>query len=843
MPEIQGRERDFVLAPNEFVFIQDQTKGHISVYVGPHKNTLASTDSPIVYDRASRKFVQTDLQKAVQQFPMADEGFYIVLENPTEKHPDLGVVNSLAKLNSGRKINIPGPQTFPLWPGQVAQVVEGHRLRTNQYLIVRVYNEEEAKSNQAVIRRAEPTSPKSDGSSGTGEQQQVQPTSQAPNSQASKLTMGQLLVIKGDEVSFYIPPTGIEVVPDDNKQYVREAITLERLEYCVLLSEDGNKRYVKGPAVVFPEPTETFIPSANGGRKYKAIELNDDMGIYIKVTADHEESGQQFKAGDELFVTGKEQRLYYPRAEHSLIKYGDREIHYGVAIPEGEARYVLDKLTGKVELVRGPQIFLPDPRKQVVVRRVLTDDEVNLWYPGNKRALDHNTRLREMQKQYGDVVTDVDARMLSNVPGRRATRSVSSESAVEAFSGDQFDRGTSHTPPRTITLDTKFEGAVALNIWNGYAVLVVDKDGNQRVEVGPRTVLLEYDESLQVLQLSTGKPKTTDKLERTVYLRVSFNQVSDEVDVVTKDMVGARIKLSYRVNFVGEPAKWFLVENYVKFMTDHARSLLRNAAKRHTIEQLNAGYIDIVRDTVLGSSGEGGRKGRQFEENGVLIYDVEVSNLTIGDANIGRLLTDMQQAAVRQALEVASRERELAATRRTEAINRETADQKDKTAQHLHKQEKEALGRQKTILEEKLKVQTETDKAKDAANTAQLARERAGAEQQLDLEAKTQEQKLKELEAEVKAVVDKAKAIGPDLIAALQAFGDQKIAGDLAKALSPLAILGGESVADVLSRILKDTAVGDVALKTLGMVSAASVASRTLSSGSRSSVPGNGPVG
>lgn len=835
MPEIQGRERDFVLAPNEFVFIQDQTKGHISVYVGPHKNTLASTDSPIVYDRASRKFVQTDLQKAVQQFPMADEGFYIVLENPTEKHPDLGVVNSLTKLNSGRKVNIPGPQTFPLWPGQVAQVVEGHRLRTNQYLIVRVYNDEEAQKNQAVIRPAAPVTPPGNIGSGQDNPQQQTPSTLPPQSNrlAVELTMGKLLVIKGDEVSFYIPPTGIEVVPDDNKQYVREAVTLERLEYCVLLSEDGNKRYVKGPAVVFPEPTENFIPSAGGGRKYKSIELNDDMGIYIKVTADYEEDGLQFKAGDELFVTGKKQRLYYPRAEHSLIKYGDREIHYGVAIPDGEARYVLDKLTGKVELVRGPQIFLPDPRKQVVVRRVLTDDEVNLWYPRNQRALDHNTRLREIQKQYGDMVADVDVRMLSNVPGRRATRSVSSESAVEAFSGDQFDRGSSYTPPRTITLDTKFEGAVALNVWNGYAVLVVDKDGNQRVEVGPKTVLLEYDEALQVLQLSTGKPKNTDKLERTVYLRVSFNQISDIVDVVTQDMVGAQIKLSYRVNFVGEPSKWFLVENYVKFMTDHTRSLLRNAAKRHTIEQLNASYIDIVRNTVLGTSGEGGRKGRQFEENGVLIYDVEVSNLTIGDALIGKLLTEMQQSAVRQALEVASREMELAAIRRTEVINREIADQKDETAQHLHEQEKGTISRQKTILEEKLKVQEETDKAKDASSASQLARDRANAEQRLELEAKTQEQKIKDLEAEVNAVVNKAKAIGPDLIAALQAFGDQKLAGDLAKALSPLAILGGESVVDIISKILKDTAVGDVALKTLGMVSAASVASRTLSSGSR----------
>jgi hypothetical protein len=34
MPD-HTRERDLVLAPNEFAFISDQTKGNINVYVGP----------------------------------------------------------------------------------------------------------------------------------------------------------------------------------------------------------------------------------------------------------------------------------------------------------------------------------------------------------------------------------------------------------------------------------------------------------------------------------------------------------------------------------------------------------------------------------------------------------------------------------------------------------------------------------------------------------------------------------------------------------------------------------------------------------------------------------------
>lgn len=827
------------------------------------KSTLAENELPIVYDPVTRKYTQVNLDKAVSQWIAATEGSYIVLENPAqhenESHPKAGQVNGLAAIHFGRKINIPGPRTFPLWPGQSAKVIEGHRLRTNQYLLVRVYNDEEAQKNaaSAVIRRVEPAiSPQTsqqqnnpDDTQDTGsesqEPQQHSQTQLAPTTETTKFTMGKLLVIKGNEVSFYIPPTGIEVVQDDNGQYVREAATLERLEYCVLLSENGNKRYVKGPDVVFPEPTETFIDATNGSRKLKAIELNDDMGIYIKVTADYTEGDRNFTAGEELFITGREQRLYYPRAEHSIIKYGDREIYYGVAIPEGEARYVLDKQTGKVETVRGPQIFLPDPRRQVVVRRVLTESEVTLWYPGNKRASDHNDRLREMQKQYGDVVTDESVRMFSNVPGRRATRSVSSESSVEAFSGNTFDRGTSYTPPRTITLDTKFDGAVAINIWKGYAVLVVDKAGNQRVEVGPKTVLLEYDETLQILHLSTGKPKTTDKLEDTVYLRVSFNQVSDVVDVVTKDMVTASIKLSHRVNFVGEdPAKWFSVENYVKFMCDHARSLLRNAAKQCPIEELNADYINIVRDTILGASGEGGRKGRLFEENGVLIYDVEVSNLTIGDAEIGKMLNDMQQAAVHETLQVATRERELEATKRIEAINREIADQKEETAAHLHEQETAGFERTKETLEGEAQVQAAKESAKDEANNRQMARDQAAADQKHQTEVKTQELKTTFMNAEVEAIVKKAGAISPQLIAALQSFGDTKIASDLATALSPLAILGGESVADVMSKILKGTSIVDMALGALAAKNTAAAVSRALSGGTAASIsgPGNGPI-
>ncbi len=65
--------------------------------------------------------------------------------------------------------------------------------------------------------------------------------------------------------------------------------------------------------------------------------------------------------------------------------------------------------------------------------------------------------------------------------------------------------------------------------------------------------------------------------------------------------------------------------------------------------------------------------------------------------------------------------------------------------------------------------------------------------------------RMQELDAEVRAVVEKAKAVSPELVSALQAFSDKALVERVAQSMSPLAILGGESVSDVLGRLLRGT--------------------------------------
>lgn len=83
MPEVEDRRnRDIVLAPNEWMLVRDCTKGDVNVYVGPCKTTISETDRPVVFDEKVKKFVDVNHEKAVQTHATAPEGYYIVLKNP-----------------------------------------------------------------------------------------------------------------------------------------------------------------------------------------------------------------------------------------------------------------------------------------------------------------------------------------------------------------------------------------------------------------------------------------------------------------------------------------------------------------------------------------------------------------------------------------------------------------------------------------------------------------------------------------------------------------------------------------------------------------------------------------
>ena len=793
-------QKDLVLSINEYAYVLDETKGHVVCWVGPSKTSLSNSDKLVRFNTKTKTFDRCGYSDVVNLFATAPENWYIILKNPAEgnKHPTPGANNLPDTVKIGQKINVRGPVSFALYPGQMAKVVKGHSLRSNQYLLARVYEADAASQSNGEMLDQE-------GNKIENKQSYVN---------------GQILVIKGTEVSFYIPPTGIEVIPvhnDDGNGYVRDAVTLERLEYCILKDEDGNKRYVHGPAVVFPEPTETFVNSPKGGCIFRAIELSKITGIYVKVIAEYkDEDGTTHPVGEELFITGDDTMIYYPRPEHAIINYDNKITHHAIAIPEGEGRYIMNRLTGEITTVKGPAMYLPDPRTEVVVKRKLTQRQCELWFPGNYAALEYNIGLNEKSVEKGLKNVDLDSFSFM------ASTSLNSTLAnLEAKAN--ISRGTSYTKPRTITLDNKFDGVVSVDVWTGYAVNVISKSGERKVVCGPQTILLDYDQTFEELQMSTGKPKTTDNLIKTVFLRHENNKVADLVDVETKDFVNCRIKVSYCVDFQKEYMnKWFNVENYVKYMCDRIRSEMKRVAKQYTIEEFYQNYSEIMRAVAIDSGcetdGEAGKKGRFFSENGMLVHDCEVLSISV-DSEIEDMLTAHQQEMIAQSLKLSDAEKRV-----TVAEKLAVAEQKEQELRNQQLINKMQLQREEAV--KKLAIQSEINalqdaeklaakkaeqdmqKVIDAIHDASLARKDKDNAQEIEHKrqlAAIEEAKQKAYAETVAAVMS---SISEDLVAAMTSKSNNDMTVAIAQAIAPYALAGeNESVSDVVNKLLRGTAL------------------------------------
>ena len=812
-PGRMNQQRDLVLSINEFCFLQNKTNGSIRSHVGPLTMTISAQEALVTFNERTKKFEETsNFEAAKQLFISAPEGWYIVLKNPTTDgvYPDAGKANaSPSTIKIGTKVNIPGPISFALYPGQMAKTVRGHKLRSNQYLLARVYDAEAANKSLETATI-------------------INTKGEEVAAKTEDYFVGQLLVIKGTEVSFYIPPTGIEVLPVGNtNNYIRDAVTLERLEYAILKDEDGEKRYVHGPAVVFPEPTETFVTAPKGGTIFRALELSPISGIYVKVIADYtDEKGVQHPVGEELFITGNEQMIYYPRPEHAMIQYDGKYMHHAIAIPEGEGRYILNRISGDIKTVKGPQMYLPDPRHEVVVKRKLTSKECQLIYPGNLEVLEYNNGLNE--KAIEKLARKGGTQAITDAINNAYTTS-NQEATLAIFeTGSNISRGVSYTKPRTITLDTKYDGVVAVNVWTGYAVNIVSKTGKREILVGPAARLLDYDETLEAVELSTGCPKTTDNLIKTAYLRVENNKVSDIIDAQTKDFVEVRIKVSYCVNFLPEyKDKWFSVENYVKYLCDRERSLIKREIKKYTIEEFYANATDIVRNVAINHRDEKTEAedsnipaGRFFKENGMLVHDAEILNVGV-ERKVAVTLEAHQEEMIAKCLELSDAEKRAEVQAKLAEYERKEIEMRHQNKVHkfeleqkFQMEEMEAKAKKDAELraqkEAATKAEADMQVILDAIQTAKLARDKKQDEAKLETEralAEIEKSRQEAYAATVKTIVE---SISDDLVAALTSSANADMLETVTEAMAPYAIANGESVADVTNKLLRGTTLEKV---------------------------------
>lgn len=384
-------------------------------------------------------------------------------------------------------------------------------------------------------------------------------------------------------------------------------------------------------------------------------------------------------------------------------------------------------------------------------------------------------------------------------------------------------------------------GAIKTHV--GYAVMVVNKDAKRQVYQGPCTILLDYDETLEVMAISTGKPKNTDTLKHTVYLRVSNNKVSDIVRVETKDHVSVDIKISLLVNFEGEdPELWFQAENYVKLLCDHVRSVLKGAVQKISIEEFYANHVAVVRDSILGVStmSEGGEKsgrpGMVFAENGMAVRDVEVLGFDIQNREVYALLSGAQLDAVRNNIELQQAQKQLDRDVRQEAINRETAEARATTRMHELDISATETKRKLDIDSEKIARQLEVNLARLESNRQEAERTKASNEawedaktvehnwkqkrekeiqdQKHKIDSRKQELFLAQLQAEVDAAVKRFEAGQKGFSEALLALNRDDVMMKIAESMSVQSLIGGKNFIEVVQKVFEGMpGLGDIATR------------------------------
>jgi major vault protein len=307
-----------------------------------------------------------------------------------------------------------------------------------------------------------------------------------------------------------------------------------------------------------------------------------------------------------------------------------------------------------------------------------------------------------------------------------------------------------------------------------------------------------------------------------VFLRVLNNKVSDRCVVETLDHVKVTLGYSMRVNFTGEPARWFEVENYVKFLCDHVRSVLKGSAKKHTIEAFYAQSVDLIRDVILGKpNAEGKRTGMTFPENGMHVTDVEIVDVTIDDEDIASLLGDAQHEAVQANITILRAQRGLELTAKREAIMRGEADARAETAKRIAELEVLAIADKLRVALSTVQAELDTSAAQqlaviarntlsDTDHAAQLARRKATAELDHEISAAKQELVVAALRAEVDAAVARFGAAQGGFSEALLALGNHEVLAKVAEAMSVQAFVGGKTLTDVIDKVFAGTPLAGV---------------------------------
>ncbi len=378
-------------------------------------------------------------------------------------------------------------------------------------------------------------------------------------------------------------------------------------QYCHIINNNtGIVRLVEGP---YRGPLESN--EAVFGTIYDKVIVKE--GQYAVILNPYDKQLEDLRHGDLEIRIGPALFSLHPGEEIDGDRVNDEIVlveHTGLLLrakrdfeEEGKSRRA-----GELWIIEGPARFIPHKYASIVK----IEHAISL-------GLNEGIYVKDLQK--GSIRLESGPKTLMLSPHEELYAKTYSPREMEAMG----------------LVEGKFDAsrAIPLTLHDAEVVLVVSGE-QQRVERGPKVLLLDPFERPYVLSISGSTPKRPNVLKLwKVFVGPVF--ISDDLCVRTKDNAQLKILVRYKVRFQVDqvhPEKIFTVEDFVGFATETMAAVIRQATAQYSFEEFHSSATEIIKAKIFAT-----RDGNYvFSENGLEIFAIDIKKIVPEDPEIAMQL-------------------------------------------------------------------------------------------------------------------------------------------------------------------------------------------------------------
>lgn len=393
-------------------------------------------------------------------------------------------------------------------------------------------------------------------------------------------------------------------------------LLLTKLQYChVIDNNTGIVRLVEGPHRGPLESNEEIYGKLEDKLTVKEGQYAIILNPYDSVKDDILHGDREIRVGPTMFSLHPGEELEYKKILNEYILIQDTGLLMKALrdFKDGET----DRRAGDLWIVEGPTHYIP--HKYAVVQN-----------PVKAISLGRDEGIYIKNIRTGGIRLEQGPKTLMLSPEEELYEKEYTERELDALDLIEGDYDATQ--------------AIPLRLLKSEAVMIMDGE-KQRVEFGPRVILLEPFEKPYILKISGSTPKVSGVLKIwNVRLGPIFS--TDELGLRTKDNAVLKVRLRYKWRFQVDkehPEKIFAVEDFIGLMTETMAGMIREEAANYNFEQFHSRAADIVKTAIFGES-----ENYVFEENGFEVFGIDIKNIAPEDPDIAAQLN----AAIKSNMDV-----------------------------------------------------------------------------------------------------------------------------------------------------------------------------------------------